>query len=221
MMPYVLLPLLLVLLVLPSASGTSAGTTVGAVASAFKCSFGPCSVPCKPCGSFHPGTTFCPTNPDKDQCAHNDPPPHGEIRMDASDPRIAWAGRTVKPAGGGVQFDWLGVQARLTVTGASYLSATISTTATRRGTRLKAYVSDSGFMYYPEVQFWVRGENGTNSTQEHDLWLGDNINEGISQHHGSGPIVVTLENLVAPQCECLALLHSPFSTLLAGLALIG
>lgn len=51
-----------------------------------------------------------------------------------------------------VQFDWLGVTARVSVTGATYVTANITTTATVRGTRLKAYMSDQGFNLYPEVR---------------------------------------------------------------------
>ena len=99
------------------------------------------------------------------------------------------AGRTLV-AGGAVRFDWLGVTARLQVSGASYVSATVSSTAATRGTRLKAYTSDAGFLMYPEVQFWVRGGPG-NATTSHDLVLS---NRGLSA-------TITLENIVDPQCE--------------------
>lgn len=95
------------------------------------------------------------------------------------------AGRTLV-AGGAVRFDWLGVTARLQVSGASYVSATVSSTAATRGTRLKAYTSDAGFLMYPEVQFWVRGGN---TTVSHDLLLS---NRGLGA-------TVTLENIVDPQ----------------------
>jgi len=70
-----------------------------------------------------------------------------DTTMPASDPRVVWSGRVqtddTTPSGAGpVSFDWLGVTARVTVTGASYVTANISTSAAHRGTRLKAYLSD-------------------------------------------------------------------------------
>lgn len=104
----------------------------------------------------------------------------------ASDARVDWAGRTKPTDGGSVSFDWLGVTSRVQVEGATWVSATVSSSARMRGTRLKAYISDQNFMMFPEVQFWVRGGGGNQTT---DLFLGNN----------AGPRTVTLENIVDPQ----------------------
>jgi hypothetical protein len=111
----------------------------------------------------------------------------GAATLPASDPMVNWAGRTVAGGGGDVSFDWLGVTARVQVTGASYVSASITSTATQRATRLKAYTSDQGFMLSPQVQFWVRptGAPGSNSTL---LWTGRKSER-----------IITLENIVDPQ----------------------
>ena len=87
--------------------------------------------------------------------------------MRAGDARVDWAGRTATTAEGGVAFDWLGVTARLQVQHATFVRATISSTAAVRGTRLKAYASDQGFMLYPQVEFWVDPLASVNNT----LWL--------------------------------------------------
>ena len=107
----------------------------------------------------------------------------GMTSIDASSPLVDWAGRTVV-TDSGVTFDWLGVTARVQVTRATHVSATIMSTA-RRGTRLKAYASDQGFMMYPQVQFWV----GEQLASPHTLWLSNR----------PGDTIVTLENIVAPQ----------------------
>jgi hypothetical protein len=72
----------------------------------------------------------------------------------ASDPKVNWAGRTRVDASA-VSFDWLGVTARVQVTGASYVSVTVTSDSEHRGTRLKAYTSDQGFMLSPQVQLWA------------------------------------------------------------------
>ena len=112
------------------------------------------------------------------------PAPAGST-IAASDPRVDWAGRTQPTADGGVSFDWLGVTSRVQVADATWVSATVSSSASIRGTRLKAYISDQGFMMFPEVQFWVRG-GGSNQTT--DLFLGR-----------KSARTVTLENIVDPQ----------------------
>lgn len=105
-------------------------------------------------------------------------------RILADSPLVDWAGRTVVVDSGGVSFDWLGVTARVQVTHATYVAAEVLTTA-RRGTRLKAYASDQGFMLYPLVQFWTSDQ----LTSPHTLWLSN----------GPSDTVLTLENVVAPQ----------------------
>lgn len=110
---------------------------------------------------------------------------HG-AKISASDPLVNWTGRHVDNPDGTVSFDWLSVTARVHVTGASYLAATIVTTANDRGTRLKAYVANQNFPLYPQVQFWV-SPNGTPAGNTSMLWL------------GHGDAAVTIENIVAPQ----------------------
>jgi len=112
-----------------------------------------------------------------------------ETSLLASDARVDWAGRRTANADGSVAFDWLGVTARIQVQGATYVTATITSSSANRGTRLKAYISNQGFPLYPQVQFWVPPQSrvavlGNTST----LYLG-----------GGGSMVVTLENLVDPQ----------------------
>jgi hypothetical protein len=105
--------------------------------------------------------------------------------INASSHLADWSGRSLFTSdGGGVMFDWLGVTARVQVTNATYVGATIATTA-NRGTRLKAYASGQGFILFPQVQFWV----DPRLTSPYTLWLSPNPESTI----------ITLENMVAPQ----------------------
>ena len=109
----------------------------------------------------------------------------GVTTLAASDPKVNWAGRTRVDASA-VSFDWLGVTARVQVAGASYVSVTVTSDSDHRGTRLKAYTSDQGFMLSPQVQFWVPASgNPHNSTL---LWTGSPSSR-----------IITLENIVDPQ----------------------
>jgi hypothetical protein len=108
--------------------------------------------------------------------------------LPAGDPKVNWAGRTLAAAGGSVSFDWLGVTARVNVTGATYVSVTTTSTATHRGTRLKAYTSDQGFMLSPQVQVWVPPQHGPPGSNSSLLWTG-----------APSSRVITLENIVDPQ----------------------
>lgn len=109
------------------------------------------------------------------------------VSIPAGDSRVAWAGRHRVNSDTSVSFDWLGVTARVSCTRCSYLAVTTTTTATTRGTRLKAYVANQGFQLYPQVQFWVPvpGKSPVGNTSL--LWM------------GSGSADVTLENLVDAQ----------------------
>lgn len=102
--------------------------------------------------------------------------------MQASDPKVDWSGRRVVD-GGTVNFDWLGVTARLTVTGGTYVIATINTTQLR-GTRMRVWISDQGFDLYPQVQLWV-----TKILNRHILFTGSVGNKRL----------ITLSNIVPPQ----------------------
>ena len=104
-----------------------------------------------------------------------------------SDPKVDWAGRTMVE-GSAVSFDWLGVSARVQVTGATHVSVTVTSTAVNRGTRLKAYTSDQGFMLSPQVQVWVPPENAPASSNTSLLWTGS-----------ASARIITLENIVDPQ----------------------
>lgn len=106
--------------------------------------------------------------------------------LPAGDVKVNWAGRTTATDGGSVSFDWLGVSARLQVTNATYVSVTATSTATHRGTRLKAYTSDQGFMLSPQVQFWVPAASAPQSSTL--LWTGSPSTR-----------IITLENIVDPQ----------------------
>lgn len=102
--------------------------------------------------------------------------------MPASDPRVDWSGRRVVN-GDTVNFDWLGVTARLTVKGGRYVIATINTTQ-YRGTRMRVWASDQGFDLYPQVQLWV-----TKLSNRHVLF-GGNVGDNR---------LITLSNIVPPQ----------------------
>lgn len=77
----------------------------------------------------------------------------------AGDPRIEWAGRT-SITSAGVAFDWVGVTARLSVTHATYVTMTATTTRTR-GTRMRVWCSDAGSDYAPQVQVYVSNLQNT------------------------------------------------------------
>jgi hypothetical protein len=60
-----------------------------------------------------------------------------------------------------VSFDWVGVAARVKVVNATFVRAVVATSAPFRGTRLKAYGSDAGYLMMPTVQFWVDARGGS------------------------------------------------------------
>lgn len=105
----------------------------------------------------------------------------------AADAKVNWAGRTAND-GTSVSFDWLGVSARLQIADATYVSVTVTSTATHRGTRLKAYTSDQGFVLSPQVQFWVPPMVAPESSNRTLLWTGRQSTR-----------IITLENIVDPQ----------------------
>ena len=65
------------------------------------------------------------------------------VTIAASDARVTWTGRRVVSGGGAVTFDWEGTQARLAVTGATYVTATIADTA-HGGARFAVYYNSTG-----------------------------------------------------------------------------
>ena len=81
-------------------------------------------------------------------------------RLDAGDALVSWAGRR-NIASGSVSFDWVGVAARVKVVNATFVRAVVATSAPFRGTRLKAYGSDAGYLMMPTVQFWVDARGGS------------------------------------------------------------
>ncbi len=109
--------------------------------------------------------------------------------LPAADAKVNWAGRTAND-GASVSFDWLGVSARLQVADATYVSVTVTSTADHRGTRLKAYTSDQGFMLSPQVQFWVPPMLAPESSNRTLLWTGRPSTR-----------IITLENIVDPQYD--------------------
>jgi hypothetical protein len=114
-------------------------------------------------------------------------PAPGVQVLPAADAKVDWAGRrAVNGATGAVSFDWLGVSARVEVVGASYVRVNVSGTAAR-GTRMRAYGEQQGFLLYPTVQLWVERDP---AFALHTLWAG-----GV----GGSSFAVTLENIVAPQ----------------------
>lgn len=110
--------------------------------------------------------------------------------LPASDTKVNWAGRTLANTrpGGGVSFDWLGVTARVSVVGATWVSINATSSTSSRGTRLKAYTNDQGFMLSPQVQFWVPPEGYPAGFHSNLLWTGR-----------SSSRIITLENIVGPQ----------------------
>ena len=94
--------------------------------------------------------------------------------LPADDNLVQWAGRTVPGKDvGSVQFDWLGVSARFSVSNATWVTAVITTEGPAR--RLKAYTSDQGYGFYPLVQFWVAHASPSNETL---LFSIDNKSQG-------------------------------------------
>ena len=116
------------------------------------------------------------------------PAPPGVHVLPAADAKVDWAGRRAADgATGAVSFDWLGVSARVEVVGASYVRVNVSGTQAR-GTRMRAYGEQQGFLLYPTVQLWVERDP---AFALHTLWAG-----AIDRRHS---FAVTLENIVAPQ----------------------
>eukprot|EP01043_Picozoa_sp_COSAG02_P033734 COSAG02_NODE_2320_length_9141_cov_5.148087_1_plen_236_part_10 len=108
--------------------------------------------------------------------------------LPAADAKVNWAGRTQVNSGASVSFDWLGVTARFQVADATYVSVLATSTADHRGTRLKAYTSDQGFMLSPQIQFWVPPMLAPESSNRTLLWTGSPSTR-----------IITLENIVDPQ----------------------
>ena len=88
-------------------------------------------------------------------------------RLDAGDALVSWAGRRNVSASGEVSFDWVGVAARVKVVNATFVRAVVATSAPFRGTRLKAYGSDAGYLMMPTVQFWVDARGGSDRRPTH------------------------------------------------------
>ncbi|KAK7242862.1 hypothetical protein SO694_00015455 [Aureococcus anophagefferens] len=134
-------------------------------------------------------------------------------RLDAGDALVSWAGRRVC-ASGSVSFDWVGVAARVKVVNATFVRAVVATSAPFRGTRLKAYGSDAGYLMMPTVQFWVDARGGSDrrptnararsidarprsdptpspsvGSDAYALWLAERPRD----------VIATVENLVSPQ----------------------
>ena len=112
--------------------------------------------------------------------------------MPASDHRVDWSGRVASSAAGSaaagsVAFDWLGVTARVVVVNATYVRLNATATVTR-GTRLRAYAEDQGFLLYPTVQFWVERDP---AFAVKTLWT--------SNRRKTQAFAVTVENIVDPQ----------------------
>lgn len=63
--------------------------------------------------------------------------------MSAADDRVTWVGRRLASPSGDVTIDWEGVEARLVVTGATYVTAQISDSATG-GARFAVYYNSTG-----------------------------------------------------------------------------
>ena len=74
--------------------------------------------------------------------------------ISALDARVQYDGRTVR-TNETVDFDWVGVGARLRVDGASWVTAQFRTQPGKRGTRFRVYASDQGFGRYPMATVWV------------------------------------------------------------------
>ena len=135
-------------------------------------------------------------------------------RLDAGDALVSWAGRRNTTASGSVSFDWVGVAARVKVVNATFVRAVVATSAPFRGTRLKAYGSDAGYLMMPTVQFWVDARGGSDrrptngrarsidarprstpppspsvGSDAYALWLAERPRD----------VIATVENLVSPQ----------------------
>jgi hypothetical protein len=105
--------------------------------------------------------------------------------LEAGSALVQWSGRTVRGAHGAVQFEWLGVSARVSVSNATWVSVIATTAAPTMGTRLRAYTSDQGFGLYPLVSFWVSPHAAGNETL---LFVIDNSSLGDR--------TITIENLM-------------------------
>jgi len=113
--------------------------------------------------------------------------------MQASDARVNWSGRRSVNDDASVTFDWLGVSTRIAANKASWISAVVTTDSERRGTRLKVYTSDQGFLLYPQTAFWVSEKVGsTGSTRASNSTI-------LAMPNGGNNVTITLENMVDPQ----------------------
>lgn len=109
----------------------------------------------------------------------------GVTTIAAADSGVDWSGRIMRTDQSSVRFDWLGVTARVKVSGASYVSMNVSTT-TNRGTRMRVYASDQGFDLYPQTQFWVNKDPRF-------------ANKLLYAANGKESTMITISNIVAPQ----------------------
>lgn len=77
-------------------------------------------------------------------------------RIAAADALVDWGGRArVHKHTGAVGFNWLGVTARVTVTGAHYLAVNVSSTSKGRGVRLRSYIDDQNSRHLPAATVWA------------------------------------------------------------------
>lgn len=84
-------------------------------------------------------------------------------------------------------------QNRIAANKASWISAVVTTDSERRGTRLKVYTSDQGFLLYPQTAFWVSEKVGsTGSTPVSNSTI-------LAMPNGGNNVTITLENMVDPQ----------------------
>eukprot|EP00937_MAST-01D_sp_MAST-1D-sp2_P007966 g7966.t1 len=78
----------------------------------------------------------------------------GITTIPALDARVQYDGRVVR-TDSSVQFDWVGVGARISVQGGTWVTASFRTQPGKRGTRFRVYASDQGFERYPMATVWV------------------------------------------------------------------
>lgn len=113
--------------------------------------------------------------------------------ISALDARVQYDGRTVR-TNETVDFDWVGVGARLRVDGASWVTAQFRTQPGKRGTRFRVYASDQGFGRYPMATVWV-------APSPFDAQGGDAnvVNVTLFTGFSASTRDISLYNIVAPQ----------------------
>jgi len=108
--------------------------------------------------------------------------------ISAVDSLVDWTGRVVTNNDDGtVDFDWIGVSARVNVVNASYVRVSLSTPQSR-GSRFKSYVEDQGYLFYPQTEFFAESDP---SMGIHTLYA---TNSPVQSS-----VAITLENVVGPQ----------------------